>query len=147
MAETWIVAADSARAKIFAVSEQGDRLEERKSFLHPASRAREGELTTDRHGRSFDSRGEGRHAMSANVSPKEHEAALFSKVVADEIEAGRIEGRFDRLALIASPAFLGLLRKSLSDTTVRLVAFDSDKNVVHLSPEGIREHLPDELFE
>jgi hypothetical protein len=83
MTNTWIVVADSARARIFKPVRQGRALEQVDELLHPASRSHERQLTTDRPGRSFDSEGPGRHAMSESVSPKEHEAWKLSKKLAD----------------------------------------------------------------
>ena len=83
-----------------------------KELLHPESRAHQRELTTDRPGRAFDSKGPGRHAVSGgSVSPKEHEASKLCSELADEIETARVQGRFDRLVLVATPSFLGELRK------------------------------------
>ena len=143
MAGTWIVVADSARARIFKPAALGRALEQVQELLHPSSRAHERELTTDRPGRSFDSEGPGRHAMSENVSPKEHEAWKLCKELADEIEKARAQGRFDRLVLVAAPSFLGELRKTLSDQTMRLVVGDMDSNLASMDAANILEHLPE----
>lgn len=143
MAGTWIVVADSARARIFEPAAQGRALEQVRELLHPGSRAHERELTTDRPGRSFDSEGPGRHAMSESVSPKEHEAWKLCKELADEIEKARAQGRFDRLVLVAAPSFLGELRKTLSDQTMRLVVGDMDSNLASMDAANILEHLPE----
>jgi protein required for attachment to host cells len=145
MAGTWIVVADSARARIFTPAAQGRALEQVQELLHPSSRAHERELTTDRPGRSFDSDGPGRHAMSECVSPKEHEAWKLCKELADEIETARAQGRFDRLVLVAAPAFLGELRKTLSDQTARIVVEELDKNLAQMDTQDIVKHLPVEV--
>lgn len=146
MTETWVLAADSAHARIFRVRGPAGELEELKSLLHPESRVPARERNTDRQGRAFDSAGPGRHAMSPNVSPGDQEAERFAGTVADEIETARIEGRCDRLVIAAAPSFLGHLRKALSKSAGRLVAGEVDKDLVHLKPEEIRERLPDDLF-
>jgi protein required for attachment to host cells len=99
------------------------------------------DLSADRPGRSFDSHGQGRHAMEPETDAKRHEAEVFAKQVADRIERARIEDEFDELVLIAAPEFLGLLRKSLSTTTDGLVAKAVDKSVADLSAEAIRKYL------
>lgn len=142
MAETWIVVADSTRARIFTPTRQGQALERVKELCHPSSRTHERELTTDRPGRTFDSEGPGRHAMSQNVSPKEHEAWKLCKELANEIETARAQGRIDRVALVAAPSFLGELRKTLNEQTARLIIYALDKNLAHMNDKQIVEHLP-----
>jgi protein required for attachment to host cells len=81
--------------------------------------------------------------MSESVSPKEHEAWKLCKELADEIEKARAQGRFDRLVLVAAPSFLGELRKTLSDQTMRLVVGDMDSNLASMDAANILEHLPE----
>lgn len=141
MAGTWIVVADSARARIFTPIRQGQALELVHERLHPGSRAHERELTTDRPGRTFDSEGPGRHAMSETVSPKEHEAWKLCHQLVEDIETARAQGRFDRLVLVAGPSFLGQLRKTLSDPAARLIANTVNKNLAQMEPPDILRHL------
>lgn len=147
MKNTWIVIADSARARIFALVEHGAKLEPIKELLHAESRAQERDLITDRPGRGFDREGPGRHAMSPSVSPKAHEASKFCKELADELETARKRERCDRLVLVAAPAFLGQLRKSLSNHTSQLVSQALDKNLVHMDAAEILAHLPEAIRE
>ena len=147
MAGVWIVVADSARARIFApVVRHGLDLEQVTEILHPESRSHTRALTTDRPGRTFDSEGPGRHGMSESVSPKEHEAWKLCKELADEIETARAQERFDRLVLVAAPAFLGELRKTLSDQSARLVVSELDKNLAQMNTQDILKHLPAEVL-
>ncbi len=116
-------------------------LQEIEDLLHPAARTHARDLTSDRPGRSFDSAGQGRHAMEPETDAKRHEAEVFARQVAERIERARMEGEFDKLVLIAAPEFLGLLRKSLSPTTSGLVAKAVDKSVAGLNATAIREYL------
>jgi protein required for attachment to host cells len=142
MAKTWVVVADSARARIFALAKRGEALEEVDELLHPASRAHERELATDCPGRAFDSEGPGRRAMSESISPRQHEAWKLRRELADAIETARAQDRFDRLVLVAGPSFLGELRKTLSDQTARLVVGELDKNLAQMDAQDILQHLP-----
>lgn len=145
MANTWIVTADSSRARIFTVETSRGPLRELDVLLHPEARLHEQDLTTDLPGRAFDSVGEGRHAMGQSVTPKEHEAITFAKEVADYLDKARSEGRYHKLLLVAAPRFLGLLRQNLSAATSGLVGEEIDKNLVQHSAEDIRKHLPERL--
>ncbi len=146
--KTWIVVADSTRARIFEHDRQqpAPELQLITNLEHPAAQAHERDLTTDRPGRTFDRMGPGRHAMSESVSPKDHEAGKWCKELSDEIEKARLNGSFDRMVIIAAPAFLGQLRKMLPTPTSRLVAHEIDKNLAHMDVQDIRDHIPAEVF-
>ncbi len=141
MSNIWVIAAESGRARILETHAPLGPLREIESLVHPAARNQERELISDKPGRSFDSRGEGRHAMEAKTDAKHQEAITFARQIADRLEQGRIAGEYDELVLVAAPAFLGLLRQNLTDATADLVSKSIDKNVVRLKPEAIREQL------
>jgi len=141
MTTTWVVVANSSQARIFTLSARNDALKEIKQFDHPPSRAHQRDLTTDRPGRTFNSMDPGRHAMTASVNPKEHETQIFAGLLADELEAARTHGTCERLILVCSPAFLGVLRKTLSTPSSRLVALALDKDLVQEKPDAILKQL------
>jgi protein required for attachment to host cells len=142
MSETWVVIADSSQARLFSLEEPGGALQPLKGLCNPDSRLRESQLVTDQQpGQSFNSGGRGRHAMGEAVSPQEHEAMTFAKELADKLELARAQGRVDKLVIAAAPAFLGELRKKLSDQTARIVSEEIDKNLAQMSVAEIREHL------
>ncbi|ATX79930.1 hypothetical protein Ga0123461_1516 [Mariprofundus aestuarium] len=145
MAKTWVVVADSSKARILMAEKPGMGLSEIDSLEHPEGRLHEQELTSDLPGKAFDSGGEGRHAMGASVDPKKHEAIKFSKRVVDYLEAGRNAGSFTKLYLIASPAFLGQLREHLSSPLQHIVQGSIDKNLVAQDEKAIRALLPEYL--
>jgi protein required for attachment to host cells len=145
MAKTWVVVADSSRARILMAEKPGMGLLEIDSLEHPEGRLHEQELTSDLPGRAFDSGGQGRHVMGTSVEPKKQEAIKFAKLVADHLESGRTTGSFSRLYVIAPPAFLGQLRDHLSTSLERIVQGTIDKNLVAQDETAIRAQLPDYL--
>jgi protein required for attachment to host cells len=82
--------------------------------------------------------------MAPRTSPKEHEAAVFAKELAAEIEAGRTRNEMVSLVIMAAPSFLGLLKSELSEAAQRLVVTSIHKDLVKSSLEEIRKHLPDQ---
>ncbi len=143
---TWVVVADSSRARIFKAESALGPLQELASLAHPAGRLHAQELTSDLPGRSFDSSGlGGRHAMEQNNDPKENEALKFARQIAEYLENGQSDNQFTRLVLVAAPKLLGYLRQSLSHPVVALVSQEIDKNLVQQSAEDIRRHLPERL--
>lgn len=137
MAKSWIVVADSAEVRIFDADTRTRDLTEIAALIHPESRARDGELASDRPGRAFDSVGGGRHGMSKHVSPHEHEADLFARRIAERLSVGRESGEFEHLQLAAPPAFLGLLRKHLDSKVSNILQKTVTKNLVHENPDAI----------
>ena len=62
--------------------------------------------------------------------------------MADHLESARTEGRFQRLFVVAPPAFLGLLRDHFSHALGTLVTGEVNKNLVQLAPDELRHQLP-----
>ncbi|MBB5021917.1 host attachment protein [Desulfurispira natronophila] len=145
MPKTLILVANASRARLFTVESPTGPLRELESRSHPASQLRQQDLTSDRHGRSFQSAGESRSAMSQSVDPKEQEAITFAKELADLVNHYRGQGELERLYLVAPPGFLGLLRKSLKAEVQALVAQEIDKDYTRLAAPDLRSHLPEFL--
>lgn len=78
-----------------------------------------------------------------NGDAHNHELEIFAREIADKLEQARQEGRYDKVILVAPPAFLGTLRQALSGQVEKLVARSLDKNLVSATPEEIRAQLFD----
>jgi protein required for attachment to host cells len=142
----WLLVADAGRAVIYSADTPRGPLHEVRDFIDPESRLPEQELARDRPGRSFDSFGEGRHAMAPHTSPAEVAADRFAQLLADAVETARQRGRFEHLGLVAPPQFLGRLRQALSAPAARQVVLELDKDLTRDDAESLRAHLPDRLF-
>jgi hypothetical protein len=70
MSKHWIVVADQSKARIFTVDDPRGELQELEQLEHPVGRDQAQTLGSDRPGRSFDSSGQGRHAMGTSVEAK-----------------------------------------------------------------------------
>ena len=141
----WVVVADKARARIFSAASARSALEEKEVFLNPEDRVPERDLVTDRPGRAHSSVGNQRSAMSGEVDAKTHEAQMFAKEVAERLAKARVNREYDRLVLVAAPAFLGMLREKLDPQVLATVALSLDKDLTHLAARELREHLPKQL--
>ncbi len=138
---TWVVAAEAGRARIFLQQNPGADLDELEDLLNPVARAPERELTSDDHGRTFDSRGAGRHAKEPRVSAKKQGEVEFAHQICHLIEQGRTAKKYDRLVLVAAPEFLGLLRQHLTPEAARRVTREVHKNLVRADTDAIRSEL------
>ncbi len=142
MGNTWVIVADGTRARLFN-RHKNRKLEEFDTLLSPEHRLHEGDLVSDRGGRTFDSAGAGRHVMGNKNATKDHEMAIFAKRLADRLEEGRNAGELERLVLIAPPRFLGQLRSHLSEPAANLVALTIDKELTTLPADKIESHVPE----
>lgn len=143
----WLIVADEGRAALYAADTPTGPLTELRDYIGAANRLSDRDLVTDRPGRTFDSGGAGRHALEPSTHPGDVEAQRFAKWLAESLDQARNEQRFEMLGLVAPPAFLGLLRKSLPDETARRVVLEIDKDLTRYDAEGVRAHLPERMFE
>lgn len=141
MAKTWILVAHRGGARLFEHEGRESGVTLHQALDHPAGRMKNREIDSDRHGRSFDRRGAGRHAYSTETAPTEHVAAQSAKYVASILEEGREQSRYQRLILVAEPHFLGLLRAELSAPTAALVAAELDKDLGDIEARDLPKHL------
>ncbi|WP_293005169.1 host attachment protein [Nitrosomonas sp.] len=145
MTKIWILIANSGNATLFTADSPTASLTELMTFDNPDARVKQMELSSDRPGRSFDSHGEGRHAMATEVEPKEQEQIRFAKLIVDRLEQGRVENAFERLVVVAAPAFLGLLRTNFNAPLSSLLSLEIDKDYTSLRPDELRARLPERL--
>jgi len=143
MSYTWVLVADSTRARIFDMESSSAGLSELEALSSPEGRLHDRDITSDLPGRSFDSnKAGGRHAMEPATDPKQELAIEFARTIARHLEAARLKKDFEQLAIVAAPTFLGLLREQLNASCSKLVAFELNKNLVQQTAEDIRSHLP-----
>ncbi len=143
MHTTWILAADSSRARIFEEMDEEHHLLEVQDFANPAGHAQDQELLTDKPERRKVPQGAigSAHDGEAAVSPVEHENIRFSREIGDYLERARSQQRFDRLYVIAAPKFLGLLRQNLSKESQKLIEEEIDKNIAWFDKHEIEKFV------
>ena len=138
---TCIAACSGSEARLWlATSRHGD-WQALTELQHPESATREGDLVSDRPGRSFDSFGSGRHAMSQPSSAREQELTRFAEQVADYINAGIANRDFNNLVLFVEPSFLGHLRTKLSAAATKATVLTAPKNLTSLDENRIRDYF------
>lgn len=138
MPTTWIVAADSSRARILQVMGR-ERLREVEDLVNPEGRLDDRELTTDAHPRFRGTSGPGsdRQEMPA----VEHAVELFAKRIGERLDKARIEHRYDQLVLVAPPKFLGRLRQELDKEVEKLVADELPKDLSWFNAREIERYF------
>src|SRR5947208_12256203 len=137
MTTTWLLVANRARARVLEIQSVRGQPIERAAFVNPAGRAHERDLDSDAAGR-FYGKGEREQAHSATASESlgEHETDRFVVDLREFLDHARSEQRFERLWLIAAPAFLGQLRSAFSKPLRQRVELELDKDLTTDTPDG-----------
>ncbi len=142
---TWIVVADSSRARIFETPDHGRQINEILDLVNPAGRDAMQDIQTDNHGR-FHTAGaagspNGSHSIGRAEYPADHEIALFAKRLGAYVDKARAEVRYDHLCLVAPPRFLGLLRGSLGKGCQKLLKREISKDLSRADAPTILEYV------
>jgi len=141
MANTWIVAADSSRARFLQVAGR-ERLIEVASLLNPEARMDDRDLITDAHPRFRGTGGPG--SDREETSAQEHATDLFAKRVGNYLEKARTDHRYDELVLVAPPKFLGMLRRSLDKEVAKRVVDELPKDLSWLNERELERYFAKE---
>lgn len=139
MSQTWVVVAESSRAKIFEYDKQEHSLTELKDFAHPPSRTHARYLTTDLPGRS---RHGSSHHQVGQDDIKHQQSEIFARTLGNHLDSARHRHQFKKLIVMSPPAFLGKLRKKMSNETNKSVVSEIDKNLVRHNVDKIQAHIP-----
>ena len=148
MDTTWIVAANGGRARIFSQHRGNDALEEINDMINAPARERVDATETDELGQR--AAGKSRHGSGAPLqgsgyqqhqTPPQHQEELFARDVAHFLQDAHHQGRFKELCLVASPEFLGVLRREAGDELTRVVSMEIDKDYTRFSAAEIRDRL------
>lgn len=148
-----VVVADESEACFYDTQRPRGPLQLAARLTDPTAHLHDRDLVTDRPGRKFDHAPPGarrgatpRHATGGEESPRKHEAEVFAKRVADELERACHSNGFDRVVVIAGPTFLGLLRNTFSRAVRAKIVAEIPKDIVHQGESAVPEHLPQEAF-
>lgn len=145
---TWIVSADAGRARIFSDTDPNAPLQEIDDLIDPAARERVLDQVTDKlsplaAGNSQKSTGGSLPGSQYEPqrTPEQHNAQLFARDICTQLLKAKNENRFDRLALVAAPAFLGELRNQLDPQLKQLVSYEIDKDYAQSNGAQLRDQI------
>jgi protein required for attachment to host cells len=136
MSTTWIVVANASQARLFANHGPRKGLALVQEMVHPESREKTGDLVSDRIGR-YGSHGTGQGGFVQPTDPKTHEAERFAQEISRTLESGRAGNRFERLIVVASSPFLGLLNSKLSAQLRNMLSATIEKDYTHSSEKEL----------
>lgn len=142
---TWILIANAARARVFALQNKGRSLETAWELEHAGSSLLSRDIASDRPGRTFDRAGDGRHAKEPPTDPTRYEKERFAREVAQKLDNDRKQNNFDELIIVAPPRFLGDLRLAMPAQLEGCVSKEVNKDLSKLKPAEILKHLKDSV--
>jgi protein required for attachment to host cells len=136
--KSWIVVANSEKAKVYHVVRVGE-LKEVISMVHPERSMRASDIISDKPGRTFNRVGVSRHAYVPETSEEEKKDILFAREVAEFLNLNFEEHQFKNLYLVAEPRFLGVLKKHLPQQIINVIDSCLAKDLVNQHPDMIWE--------
>lgn len=145
---TWILTANAGRARFFSQASASSALEEINDMLNAQVNLQTAETESDRIGQRAASKSI--HSVGAptqpsgyqpNPSPAEHQTEVFARDIADYLLRGYQDRHFQKLMLVASPQFLGVIRKLLHPDLISSVTLEINKDYTHLDKKELLEHL------
>ncbi len=140
MSITWILVANASAADLYANYGPKKGLQKLKEFKHNASRGKALELVSDRPG-NYKGHGNSHGSFAPATDPKQNEAQHFALELAKELDHGRTANCYQRLILVASAPFIGLINRNL-DNHVRVMVSDSfEKDYTKASKKQLTKHL------
>jgi len=140
---TWIMIANGARARIVANAGPGHGVTALEGMEFEDESLKTSEIVTDRPGRTHDSTGPGRHALSQGTDPHRERERAFAKTLASMLDAHCSKNSYDRLILTAAPQTLGDLRDALSSPVKAKVFAEKAKDLTQIPNSCLPAHLAD----
>ena len=145
MTSTWIVVANASVAHVYCNDGPNKGLTRVRTLEHAASREKGSDLVSDRPGHS-PGRGNGHGAYNPAKMPKEVEAERFALALARELDQGRTRNAYQRLILVASPYFMGLVNQHLESHVRQMLSDTIEKDYTKLTERELAGHLESCIF-
>ena len=113
---TCLLIADSARGRLFKVDRKAKLLIEIKDFVNPEARLHKKEFMNDAPGRSFDSKGQGRHAMQKIDDSKDKSREQFANDMVKYLDDLYKSQKLNQIIIVAPSKLMGYVSNKLSNT-------------------------------
>ena len=139
--KTWVLIADSARARILENDGPGKGLKALDRLVFEGDHAATHDIVDDREGRTYSSHGPGRSAIDAHSDPHRELKRTFAHHLADVLADELDRNAFDSLVIVATPVTLGDLRKLLPAKVAAKVTGEIHKDLTKTPNIEIASHL------
>lgn len=139
MHKIWVVVANRSEMKIY-LAKNVNTLTEISTLKHLEGQQTDQNLVADKQGSHRGSFGT--DTMEEKTSTKHKQATNFANQIAKKLEDGIKHEKVERIYLLASPEFMGILRQILKPNIRKFIEKEIDKDLTSANVEQIREHLP-----
>ena len=143
---TCLLVADSARGRLFKVDRKAKVLVEIKEFLNPEARLHKKEFMNDAPGRSYDSKGQGRHAMQKIDNSKDKSREQFANNIVQYLDGLYKSQKLNQIIIVAPSKLMGFMNSKLSNLECDQIVQKITKELSTLSKEEIFKILEQELL-
>jgi protein required for attachment to host cells len=142
----WVLVADGARARFLRYEgrKQGAVTIDDQVFSAKVEPSRK--IGSDRPGRTFDSKGSGRHAIEPRIDLHEEKERQFLADVVRKLEEAFHGNAFDEVLIIAPPKALGVIRTLMSDRLRTGVKGEIDGDYTRYDDQNISRLVTETLF-
>jgi protein required for attachment to host cells len=139
--DTWVVVANGSECKIFFTNNNGKIIKLLKALYSADSHLQAAYLGVDKPGRIHESNIAARHAIEPKADLHDKEKTKFSNLIVNYLNNGIKTEEFKHLILIASPEFLGEIRKKISKRIALMITREINKDLTHANDAKILETL------
>jgi protein required for attachment to host cells len=146
-AYAWVLTANGSGYRLFAHDKKFAPLEEVRKVDWPTGRMAGRDIDADRPGRSFDSAGQGRHAMEPPTAAHDEEEQRLARDIAQTLADAAQRGDYRNLVVISAPRLLGRLRDVLPAAVKQTVSLEIDKDLTAYDAGELTDWLRREVWE
>jgi protein required for attachment to host cells len=143
---TLIVIADASGAQFFKTEDRGATIEPATTRLGAPANPASHEIKSDRPGRTHQSVGTARSAITPKTDPHQKAEDAFTRVLARHLDELAGNATYRDILIFAPPVLLGVLRKDLSRAVAAKIVGEVHKDLAKSSHEEIRAHVRQALF-
>jgi protein required for attachment to host cells len=118
-----------------------EQLREVYAFTNAEAHAPQQDLESDKPGRSFDSHGQGRHAMEPRQEARDGSRQRFVSFLTEALVREHSKDPLDELVVAAPPHLLGMLRQSVRKKFHGVSLYFLNKALLSSSCTRIREEV------
>ncbi len=140
MSITWVVAADTTVAKIYALGQVKGELMLLKTLENPEGRFKSGEIGFDKPGQ-FENPMHGQSETFERANTKQVELHQFAHKIAQTLESGRVEHAYTQLIIVIGPHLHGIVTQELNKHVAALVHKNIQKDYMQLPLHELYQHV------
>lgn len=143
----WILVADRSRARIFTTpQDETGHFPTRVTFIHEEGRLQRHEMESDSPGRVYHPGGS-RSGVDPHEDAEHRESRKFATQLSAYLDKAAQEHQFDRLIVVAPPAFLGVLRDHWTLPVHTRITQEIHKELAGLGDSQLQKRLVEILNE